>query len=146
MRPDGALVANAWLRLVAGVPASCVGPTLPSARTAGSAWVLNGFVQHTIVGGSPGTHVPFRSSVVQLDFWAVTLDDRTAPWGKASGLAETVLDATYGDVSQLSLTVPDGYDTPTLRTVQALQEPRKIPGDAAGFARFQFDALFTWTS
>ena len=146
-RPDAALVADAWLRLVAGVPASCIGPTLPAARkTPAPAWVTQGFIQHTMVGGAPATEVQFRHPVVQLDFWAVTLDDRTAPWGRASALAETVFDATFGDVSQLDLVVPTGYDTPMLRTVLALQEPRKIPGDTAGFARFQFDAVFTWTS
>lgn len=147
MRPDGALVADAWLRLVAGVPSSCIGPTLPSARkTPPAPWVANGFVQHTLVGGAPGTHVPLRQPVVQLDFWAVTLDDRTAPWGRASALAETVFDATFGEVVERTLVVPAGYDTPRLRTVLALQEPRKIPGDPSGFARFSFDAVFTWTS
>lgn len=147
MRPDGALVADAWLRLVAGVPSSCIGPTLPSARkTPLAPWVANGFVQHTLVGGAPGTHVPMRNSVIQLDFWAVTLDDRTAPWGRASQLAETVHAAAFGAVAELVLVVPSGYDTPRLRTVLALQEPRKITGDPSGYARFSFDAVFTWTS
>jgi hypothetical protein len=146
-RPDGALVADAWLRLVSGLPASCIGPTLPTSRKdPAPAWVSQGFIQHTVVAGAPAVEVPFRRSVVQLDFWATTLDDRSPPWGVASNLAETVLAATYGTVHELALTVPAGYDVPRLRTVTALQEPRKIREDAAGFARFQFDALFAWTS
>jgi hypothetical protein len=146
-RPDGALVADAWLRLTTGLPASCVGPTLPDARrTPTPAWIGQGFAQHTVVGGSPGIEVPLRRTVVQLDFWATTLDDRTPPWGLASSLAETVLAATFGSVRELALTVPAGYDTPRLRTVTALQEPRKVREDGAGFARFQFDAEFVWTS
>lgn len=146
-RPDGALVADAWLRLVSGLPASCIGPTLPDVkRTPAPPWATQGFVQHTVVGGSPATHVPVRRSVVQLDFWATTLDDRTPPWGRASALAETVLAATYGAANQLALTVPSGYDTPSLRVVLALQEPRKVRDDGAGFAHFQFDAEFVWTS
>jgi hypothetical protein len=146
-RPDGALVADAWLRLVSGLPASCVGPTLPTARrTPAPAWVTQGFVQHTVVAGAPGVEVPFRRTVLQLDFWAVTLDDRTPPWGVASSLAETVLAATYGSVHELVLTVPAGFDPPRLRTVTALAEPRKVREDAAGFAHFTFDATFTWTS
>ena len=145
--PDGALVADAWLRLVSGLPASCIGPTLPTARRDPTpAWVSQGFAQHTVVGGAPAVEVPLRRTVVQLDFWAVTLDDRTAPWGLASGLAETVLAAAYGAVHELALTVPAGYATPRLRTVVPLSEPRKVPGDAAGFAHFMFDATFTWTS
>lgn len=144
-RPDAALVADAWLRLVAGVPVTCIGPTLPAARrTPPPDWVTHGFVQHTVVGGSPATDTPLRGPVVQLDFWAVTLDDRSPPYGKASDLAERVLLATYGPVAELELEVPAGFDVPSLRTVQALQEPRKVREDAAGFAHFQFDAQFTW--
>lgn len=146
-RPDGALVADAWLRLVTGLPASCIGPTLPTARKDPPApWTTSGFVQHTLVGGSPGVEVPLRMSVMQLDFWAVTLDNRAVPWGVASGLAETVLAATYGPVLELDLVVPDGFTAPKLRTVTALQEPRKVREDAAGFAHFQMDTVFTWTS
>lgn len=146
-RPDGALVADAWLRLVSGLPASCVGPTLPTARRDPAPdWVTSGFVQHTVVAGAPHVDVPLRRSVVQLDFWAVTLDDRTPPWGRASSLAETVLAATYGDVHEMVLAVPANYLVPVLRTVTAMQEPRKVREDAAGFARFQFDATFTWTA
>ncbi len=150
-RPDGALVADAWLRLVSGLPASCVGPTLPAARrTPTPDWVVNGFAQHTLVGGAPHPHVPLRRTVIQLDFWAVTLDDRTPPFGVASGIAERVLAAAYETdtpaVHELELTVPAGYSAPRLRTVVPIAEPRKVPEDAAGFARFQFDAVFTWTS
>lgn len=145
--PDGALVADAWLRVVTGLPASCVGPTLPAARrTPAPDWVANGFVQHTVVGGAPNVYVPLRRTVVQIDCWAVTLDDRSPPWGRASALAETVLNATYGAARELTLTVPTGYTAPQLRTVTALQEPRKVREDAAGFAHFQFDVEFVWTS
>lgn len=143
--PDGALVADAWLRLVAGLPASCIGPSLPSARrTPAPAWVSQVFVQHTIIGGAPGVHVPIRRPVVQLDFWAVTLDDRTPPWGRASAVAERVWEATQVAVQELTLVVPAGYQPPQLRAVNALQEPRKVLGDDAGFAHFQFDAEFVW--
>jgi hypothetical protein len=146
-RPDGALVADSWLRLVSGLPASCIGPTLPSARrTPAPEWITNGFAQHTVVGGSPEVHVPLRRTVVQLDFWATNLDDRNPPWGVASNLAETVHAACYGTVAETVLAMPANYLTPRLRTVVALQEPRKDLSDAGGFARFQFDALFTWTA
>lgn len=145
--PDGALVADAWLRLVSGLPASCVGPTLPAARrTPAPAWVAEGFVQHTVVGGSPVVDVALRRTVIQLDFWAVTLDNRNPPWGRASALAEAVLLAAYGTTHELALSVPAGFAVPRLRTVVPQSEPRKVREDAAGFARFTFDALFTWTS
>lgn len=144
--PDGALVADAWLRLVSGLPASCIGPTLPSARRdPAPAWVTEGFIQHTVVGGSPVVDVALRRSVVQLDFWATTIDNRTPPWGRASALAEAVLLAAYGTMHEIALPVPAGYRVPRLRTVVPQSEPRKIKEDAAGFARFTFDALFTWT-
>lgn len=145
-RPDGALVADAWLRLVTGLPASCIGPTLPAARRDPAPdWVTRAFVQHTVIGGAPAIHVPMRVTVVQLDVWAVTLDDRAPPWGRASELAETIWAHTFDqDTQQLQLAVPVGYGIPQLRTVYALAEPRKIREDPAGFAHFQFDVQFTW--
>lgn len=146
-RPDGTLVANAWLRLALDLPASCLGPTLPPARSEPAPeWVTRGFVQHTVVGGSPNIFVPVRYSVIQLDFWAVTLEDRRPPWGLASGLAEDVWARSYWDPLQNQLlTVPDGYVAPRLMTVYPLSEPRKINEDAAGFAHFQMDVQFNWT-
>jgi hypothetical protein len=146
-RPDSALVADAWLRLVAGLPASCIGPTLPAARTEPAPdWVTQGFIQHTAVGGAPGIHVPTRRSVVQIDTWATRLDSRAVPWGIASRLAEAVWAGTFLQVSQeRALTVPTGYVVPLLRTVHALGEPVKVADDGAGFARFRLDLEFNWT-
>jgi hypothetical protein len=147
MRPDGTLVANAWLRLISGLPASCLGPTLPPARRdPAPAWITNGFIQHTVVGGSPNIYVPIRHSVIQLDCWAVTLDDRMPPWGLASRLAEDVWAGSYRDEFQNQiLAVPPGYVPPRLLTVHPLTESRKINEDAAGYAHFQFDVQFNWT-
>jgi len=146
-RPDAALVADAWLRLVVGLPTSCIGPTLPAARTEPAPdWVIQGFVQHTAVGGAPGIHVPTRRSVVQVDTWAVRLDSRSVPWGIASRLAEAVWAGTFLESAQeVALAVPNGYVLPLLRTVHALGEPVKVPDDGAGFAHFRFDLEFTWT-
>jgi hypothetical protein len=145
--PDGALVADAWLRLVTNLPASCIGPTLPAARTAPVPdWVTSGFVQHTVVGGAPGIHVPTRRTVVQVDTWAVRLDSRGVPWGVASGLAETIWLGTFLDApQQRALSVPPGYAVPLLRTVNPLGEPVKVPDDGAGFAHFRMDLEFNWT-
>lgn len=153
-RPDGALVADAWLKLVAAdaldLPASCVGTTLPAARGADgatpAAWTTHGFVQHTVVGGAPGIHVPIRRTVVQVDCWAVTLDSRSVPWGRASGLAEGVWTRAYLETTQeRTLSVPAGYAPPMLKTVIPLTDPRRIADDGAGFARFQMDLEFNWT-
>jgi hypothetical protein len=145
--PDGALVADAWLRLVTNLPASCVGPTLPAARTAPAPdWVTAGFVQHAVVGGAPGIDVPTRRTVVQVDTWAVRLDSRGVPWGVASGLAEMVWLGTHTASNQeCPLPVPQGYVVPLLRTVNPIGEPVKVPDDAAGFAHFRFDLEFNWT-
>lgn len=142
--PDGALVADAWLRVISGLPASCIGPTLPTARRDPTpAWVGLGFIQHTVVAGAPAVDTPLYRPVVQLDVWATRLDDRTPPWGLASALAERVVAASYVPV-QAELPVPDGYVPPVLRTVNVLQVPRKIRDDPAGFAHFMFDVEFTW--
>jgi hypothetical protein len=148
MRPDGTLVANAWLRLITSLPTSCLGPTLPPARRPGSPpdWVTHGFIQHTVVGGSPNVYVPIRHSVLQLDCWAITLDDRSPPWGIASNLAESVWAGSYADEFQnRELTVPAGYVVPRLMTTYLVSEPRKVNEDAAGLAHFQFDVQFNWT-
>jgi hypothetical protein len=145
--PDVTLVVDAWLRSVAPLPASCIGPTLPAARTTPApAWVTQGFLQHTSVGGAPDKDVPLRRSVVQVDAWAVSLDTRAVPWGRASALLEAVLDACWDDTTQqTTLTVPDGYSPPVLRTVRALGEPVRVPSDDAGFARFRADLELVWT-
>lgn len=142
--PDGALVADAWLRVVSGLPASCVGPTLPTSRREPVPdWVGAAFVQHTVVGGAPATDTPFYRPVVQVDVWATTLDDRTPPWGRASAVAERIILATYADV-QAAVSVPDGYTVPVVRTVKALTVSRKVTGDPAGFAHFTFDLEIAW--
>lgn len=146
-RPDATLVAEAWLRLVLNpLPASCIGATLPAARTTPApAWATQGFVQHTIVGGQPGIHVPTRRALVQVDTWAVRLDSRSVPWGIASRLAESVWAGTFLESAQeLLLPVPDGYAPPRLRTVSPMSEPIKVPDDAAGFAHFRLDLEFSW--
>lgn len=146
-RPDASLVADAWLKLVSSLPASCVGPTLPAARaTPAPPWTTQGFLQHTPVGGASDVHVPRRRSVMQVDAWAVLLDSRAVPWGRASKLIERVWAATYGVEANQErlLEVPAGYAPARLLTVRALGEPVKVPGDDAGFAHFRMDVEFTW--
>ncbi len=138
--PSAELVAVAWLKTLDGVPSDGVATTLPGDPTV---WAANGFVQVGTVGGSPAVHTPLRTPVVQVDCWANNSNSAKSPWGKSSALAELVVAATYSIRPRL-LVMPEGFHNARLNTAWPLTEPRRIPGDEAGFARVNFDLALSW--
>lgn len=140
-KPTTELVAVAWLMGVSGLPTDMIGPNLPADE---SKWT-NGFVQVMTVGGSPNMYIPVRRPVVSIDFWAGNANGNKAPWGKANALAEIVRDACYEDDSARPVEISVGeYDDARVMSVYPLTEPRRVPGDAAGYAHYQMDLQLHW--
>ena len=138
-RPNTELIAVAWLKTLAGVPSGSVGTTLPAAE----AFATDGFVQVVgVVGGSPDAYVPLRNPVVQVDTWAVNPGSKRPPWGKANTLIENILAACFTTPDPIVLR--DEYFAARLFEVAATTEPRRIPGDEGGFARYSADLHFHW--
>jgi hypothetical protein len=115
--PNSELVACAWLAQVPGWNAGMVGTTLPRIGPAGPLpdWIVAGFVTVTVVGGTPGSHVPQAHPVL-----SVNTDGDTEEGGDAaSGVPE-----------------PDGEDQPQggrrPRRGKAGPRPAGLPGGEAG--------------
>ena len=90
--PTSPLVAVAWLgQRVAGLAPGMVATRLPRDL---STWADLGFVQATVVTGTPDVDVPIRRPLVQVDAWAHSPDGVKPPVNKAARLAELVRVAT----------------------------------------------------
>lgn len=141
LRPTTELVACAWIAGIEGVTSDMVATTLPDSTS----WSTNGFIQVYTVGGSPKLHNPLRQPVLNVDCWAVSPNSNKAPWGKANYLAELVWDASMVSPGRV-VTLPGSYPQARVLGVDVLQEPRRVPSDQAGYARYQFDMQIHWAA
>lgn len=145
--PTNALVAVAWLsQRVAELDAAMVATRLPRDP---ATWADAGFVQATVVGGTPDIDVPIRRPVVQIDAWAVTYSDGTIsqkpPVGKANRLAEAIRLATESPQAfGQAVMLPTNYAGARVLSVYPISEPSEIE-DPAGYARLTMDLVFEWT-
>lgn len=150
------IVAVAWLLGVTGITANAshVGVTVPERDPSTGLWPWEdtGFIQMVaIVGGQPGTHVPHREAVVQVDTWAVNADSGLPPWGKARELAELIIADTYNTAANgdwgnrdVSALMPAGYRGAYVQAARVVSEPRKVPNDPGAFARYTMDLALAW--
>lgn len=139
--PGSPLVAITWLRTL-GLPCDGIGDELP-AEPAG--WADLGFLHvPTVVGGSPGIHVPMRAPLVQVDAYANRPNSLRAPWNKAEDLAGALLAAVGDQRTPVDLTMPTGFWPVRLHSVWAQSEPRRIPSDPADYARVSADYEMRW--
>ena len=141
--PTAEMMAVAWLKTVDGIPSDKVATSLPGDN---STWAASGFIQVSVAGGTPQSHVPLYAPVIQVDCWANNANSQKPPWGKAGHLAGAIQWATYSQGAQVGVLpmLDDFYDV-RVTTVRCVSEPRRIPGDDAGFARVQLDLEFSWT-
>jgi len=143
--PTNELVAVAWLsQRVAGLVAAQVGTTLPKDVTT---WADAGFLQvQALPGGSPDVDVPVRRPVFQLDGWATTPGSAKPPWNLANRLVELVRQATEANDALYGRTIvlPANYLEARVQAAYLVSEPRRIPGDPAGYARFTLDLAIDW--
>lgn len=142
LRPTTELVVAAWLGQIDDLSAQMIGSTLPKDQ---AAWSENGFVQAVAVGGSPRIHIPVRRPVVQIDCWAVNANSQKAPWAKANYLAEVIRFAADESLNMgRALTLTSPYPAARVLSAYLLTEPRRIVGDEANYARYQFDLQLHW--
>jgi hypothetical protein len=135
LRPNTELVSVSWLRSIPGI--DNVGTTLPKD-------ISEGFVQVTVVGGTPDKDLPMARPVIQIDTWAGKANSNKPPWGHANSLAELIRMATFApDVSRLLTMGVGGYEKARVLSAYPVTEPRRIP-DEGGYARYQFDLQIHW--
>jgi hypothetical protein len=145
--PHGELVAIAWAKTVDGIPANGVNTTLPRDNTT---WEVSGFVQVTVIGGSPGIDMPLYAPVFSMDCWAVARNSSQPPWGKANQLAERLFAECYSGVDSLKPTarlvdLGPQYMQAQVKDVNAITIPRPFKADDARFAHYQFDLQLSYT-
>lgn len=159
--PDSELVAQGWLAAIDGWTAAMVGTTLPRLGPNGPLpdWVATGFVTVGVVGGTPASHVPQAKPVLSLNCYAVNARcpgpgqpisvSTKPPWGDASQLSRQIVAAAYvldkGVGRAVSMPVP-GYARAAVLSALLMTEPRRVPADIAGFARYQLDIQLTWVA
>ena len=139
--PTSDLVAVAWLRGVAGLPAGGVATSLPSDATR---WADEGFVQAQTVTGLADVDVPqWRRPLVQVDCWANAGASDSPPWNKAARLVELIRAGTEGATGR-TVDLGASYRPARVLSVYLESEPRRIEDDPAGFARFTLDLHVDW--
>jgi hypothetical protein len=131
-------VTIAWLK---GIVGDRVSTTLPKDN---ATWAASGFCVVTTVGGAANMYVPLREPVTALDCWAVNPDSAKPPWGKAACLAEAIQAGCYDASISRLLTLPGNYPRARVLSAYTAYEPRRIPDDAASYARFSLGLALHW--
>lgn len=142
--PNNELVGVAWLRSAVPYLGSRVATELPTDNTS---WAASGFTTVSSVGGQPDIYVPWHRPVLSLDFWGSSTGSGRPPWNLASQQAEQVLQAAlaHGSVPR-TVAMPTGYAPARVAQVIPRTEPRRINGDVAGYAHYQFDLEMWWVT
>lgn len=143
LRPNGELVASAWLGGLAGLSPQMVATQLP--RDVAS-WQAGGFVTVAVNGGSPGIHNPMRSPTFRVDTWAVSRGSSKPQWFMANTLMELVDAGCRAQSGQRWLTLPSGYDLARVLTAYLLSEPQRVYDDAGNLARYTANLALHWTA
>lgn len=160
--PNSELVAAGWLASISGWSSAVVGTTLPRLASQGPlpSWATTGFATVAVVGGTPAALMPVAEPVISINCWAVNASVAGAPtgpinvsnkppWGDAAQLAEQIRAAAYvldkNTARSVAMPVP-GYAHATVMGAQLLIEPRRMPADIAGYARYQMDVRLTWAA
>lgn len=142
--PNADLVGVAWVGGIAGVSPGQVATILPEDN---SSWSASGFVELTVVGGSPGVDGAHRGPVYEVSCWASNPNSSKAPWGKAFTLAELVIAGCYPlnpMTASRTVTLPAGFENARVMSAYPLSEPRRIENDDSSYARVQFDLQLNW--
>lgn len=143
-QPTSELVAVAWLGAVDGLAPGYVGTELPADP---STWLDSGFVQvQAIPGGAPDVDTPqWRRPVLQLDCWAAGGASSITPrWNLAAHLVEHVRDAIEVQAYGQAVDLPAHYLGARVQAVYFVTEPRRVPDDPSGYARFTTDIAVDW--
>jgi hypothetical protein len=139
--PNNEQVVASWLAGVTGLT-TAIGSTLPADT---SSWATKGFVQYTLVGGTPDKDIPMRRPVVRIDSWAANTNSNKPPWNRASQALEIIRVDTLLTRAERAITMPTTYEPARVLSAYFISEPRRILDDQAGFARIQVDLQMHWT-
>lgn len=146
--PTSALVAVAWLsQRVPGLTDAMVATSLPRGTAENPyPWAADGFVQATVITGTPDVDVPIRRPLVQVDCWAMTPNSGRPPIAKAANLAELVRVATELDSARYSSPIVsrEYYGGAIVLSAYVESEPAEIPDDPSGYAHVTLDLRIEW--
>lgn len=147
-RPTSDLVLRAFL--TANVPAvlNRVAAVLPEDRTT---WRDFGFLQFASIGGTPEPGLQQRRPVYSLRAYATAPDSASArpDWAKANALIEEIItleekrNRLAGGFARPVL--PAAFTGAIVQNFVIHSEPRRIPGNPTGYARFDLDVELWWT-
>lgn len=142
LHPNTELVAVAWLKGLAYL-GNRVATELPRDNTT---WSASGFVTVAAAGGSAPLHVPWRQGVVDVSAWGVAPSSGRPPWAQAAALVEAIVAGTLEHtVVPRRVTMPNASYAPAfVRSAHIVSEPRRVPGDAADYARYSLDLALDW--
>lgn len=141
LAPTSPLVAVAWLRSLADLPAG-VATTRP---TDTSTWSATGFVVVSVVGsGGVRDLSQQRKPILSLDAWGVNPGSSKPPRNQASGLLEIVRAATE-NFQPVQVSAGTGYDAALVTDAwMEAAEPREIPDPDSSYAHFTVDLGLAW--
>lgn len=143
LNPNSELVATTFLKSLnlSSSTSFGVGTTLPEDK---ASW-KDGFVQVSIVGGSPDIDVPTRRPLIQVDCWVPSINSSKPQWGRAATIAEDITSFIYefGESTGVPLTLGT-YKGALVQSTYLSTEPRRVSNDPAGHARYTFDFVLTW--
>jgi hypothetical protein len=142
--PSNEMVTVAWLKAAVPYLGSRVATELPADN---SSWSASGFTTVATTGGTPNTEVPVNEPVMSIDSWGVSLNSGRPPWNLAAQPAEAIKAAAvaHGLIPKI-LVMPAGFNQVRVFSVTPRTEPRRIPGDGAGYAHYQQDLHLRWVS
>jgi hypothetical protein len=142
--PSNEMVTVAWLKAAVPYLGNRVATELPADN---SSWSASGFTTVATTGGTPNTEVPVNEPVMSIDSWGVSLNSGRPPWNLAAQPAEAIKAAAvaHGLIPKI-LTMPAGFNQVRVFSVTPRTEPRRIPGDGAGYAHYQQDLHLRWVS
>jgi len=149
LHANNELVTLAWIRDVVTAYGVSAGTTLqgPDPETLVLPWGDVGFVTTLTVGGSVNTNTPMREPVMSVECVAANVGKSRPPWGRAIGIAELIIRATewtgWGSTAR-AVVLPSGYPGARVWDGSALTEPKRVPSDEAGYARYSFDMSMSW--
>ena len=135
------LVAAGFIQSVLGQSGG-VGAKLPGDL---KSWASTGFVQISVVGGSPNVYAPLRRPVIDVRAKWVAPASKQPPWYQANDLAERILAGCYAAYqSPVEAIMPSGFESAFVQSAYALTEARRMGGDDSNIATFQFDLQLNW--
>jgi hypothetical protein len=140
--PSNEMVAVAWLKQSVAYLGNRVATELPSDN---SSWSASGFTTVATTGGTPNIEVAVNEPVMSVDSWGVSLNSGRPPWNLAAQPAEAIKAAAvdHGTIPKI-LVMPVGFNQVRVFSVVPRTEPRRVNGDAAGYAHYQQDLEFRW--